>query len=813
MTNDQPPAIPSADRQFHLGAVAMTCLVVFGVVLPVVALVLELLTRLCAGILFDPVPTVYHGALIASVPLANLWGIVALRRQRADYLGLFGLVNGFSIGIAAFYALLFLPFSPFAAFLVMFGGLGLLPLAPLSSMISALIIRRLLKRMLLVPEIGQGRTVPRWWPGVVLALAAMTALEIPKTVTFIGLQMSAADEPELRERGLNLLRRAGSRDVLLRTCYIRQGLMNDPLGFLITELGRPVTDEQARLIYYRVTGTPFNSVKAPRLRAARGGTFFEDWDPDAGSEVVSGRIRNLALHESRQDAIVEAESASAYTEWTMVFKNTSPRQQEARAIVLLPPGGVVSRLTLWIDGEEREAAFGGRSQVKEAYRKVVQRRRDPVLVTTCGPDRVLVQCFPVPPSGGSMKIRLGITSPLDLDALDLGLLRLPYFIESNFNLPETGTHSVWIESEGKLAAPAGMEGWVADQTPGKGFALRGSFQTSMLDMPLAVKVARPGAASECHAVDKRGPVPQAIRQVIREKPVEMPGRIVVVIDGSRKMGEYRGALESIVAALPEGCEFAALLAADEVRELVPLQPLTAPALERFAGQVKAARLAYGCDNVRALANAWDAAGGATNSAILWLHAAQPVDFGGLEQLRQKWERRSGNPVLLCAQFGPGPNVVVQGLDKISAVRSIVRSGDTAEDVRRALALWAGKGRAYRIERNAEGQTALPPGASASDHVARLWALDEVRRLSASGLDADRTRSLEMARLYQLVTPVSGAVVLETQQQYREADLEPVSSQSVPTIPEPGTWLLLAAGSLVLLVFYRWRYRAAHVRGR
>ena len=88
---------------------------------------------------------------------------------------------------------------------------------------------------------------------------------------------------------------------------------------------------------------------------------------------------------------------------------------------------MVSRLTLWIDGEEREAAFGGRSQVKTAYKETVQQRRDPVLVTTCGPDRVLVQCFPVPPGGGRMKLRLGITAPLVLTAADTGCLRFALF--------------------------------------------------------------------------------------------------------------------------------------------------------------------------------------------------------------------------------------------------------------------------------------------------------------------------------------------------------------------------------------------------
>lgn len=103
---------------------------------------------------------------------------------------------------------------------------------------------------------------------------------------------------------------------------------------------------------------------------------------------------------SRQDGVVYPEAALAYLEWTLEFRNDSILQREARAQIALPPGAVVSRLTLWIDGEEREAAFGGRSQVKTAYKETVQQRRDPVLVTTCGPDRVLVQCFPVPPGGG-----------------------------------------------------------------------------------------------------------------------------------------------------------------------------------------------------------------------------------------------------------------------------------------------------------------------------------------------------------------------------------------------------------------------------
>lgn len=116
----------------------------------------------------------------------------------------------------------------------------------------------------------------------------------------------------------------------------------------------------------------------------------------------------------------------------MVLQNDTARQQEGRAQIALPPGAVVSRLTLWIDGEEREAAFGTRAQTRQAYEKVVRRRQDPVLVTTAGQDRVMVQMFPIPPNAGEMKIRLGITVPLRISDGKLARLQLPAFRERNF---------------------------------------------------------------------------------------------------------------------------------------------------------------------------------------------------------------------------------------------------------------------------------------------------------------------------------------------------------------------------------------------
>jgi hypothetical protein len=70
---------------------------------------------------------------------------------------------------------------------------------------------------------------------------------------------------------------------------------------------------------------------------------------------------------------------------------------------------------------------------------------------------------------------------------------------------------------------------------------------------------------------------------------------------------------------------------------------------------------------------------------------------------------------------------------------------------------------------------------------------------------NRAAAVALATRYQLVTPVTGAVVLETAQQYDESRLTPVTPATVPTIPEPHEWalILIACAGMVWLA---WRHR-------
>jgi hypothetical protein len=83
---------------------------------------------------------------------------------------------------------------------------------------------------------------------------------------------------------------------------------------------------------------------------------------------------------------------------------------------------------------------------------------------------------------------------------------------------------------------------------------------------------------------------------------------------------------------------------------------------------------------------------------------------------------------------------------------------------------------------------------------RLWAVGEVERGCRIAVDCQK-----LAIEQHLVTAVTGAVVLETAEQYERAGLEPADeSSSVPTVPEPATWLLMAM--MAMLVFYERRRR-------
>lgn len=777
-------------------------LLIFGVILPAVTFGIEIVTGMCAGAFFDPLPTVWHSLLVALVPISNALVWRAAATGNTSGRRTLGWLNGTAIGIGAFYTLLFLPLLLPGVFALIVFGWGLLPWTPILSLVCAIMLRRHLKRQAPEPEPAP---LPGLYRGIAAAWLVLLVIDAPVWVTRVGLQMAADDEPTRQQRGLDWLRTFGHEETLLRACYgrTRRAAEFDLSSWLVP--GRELSAEQAREVFYRVTGRPFNSVPAPRVRTARGNWAGLDdwtWDGDQGGEQVGGRLRGLTLRSSRLDTVVDADAAHAYCEWTLEFRNDSTQAREARGQILLPAGGVMSRLTLWVNGEEREAAFAGRAQVRQAYQDVaIVRRQDPVLVTTAGPDRVLMQCFPVPANGGSMKVRVGITAPLQLEGAARGTLALPRFLERNFTVPDGVNHSVWLDAKGARAVTGPT--LVRDEPKPGIHSLHGTLsEPELAGAAGRVGIERDPVRKRVWVNDERGDPGFIIQQQVLEVAAAAPPVVAVVVDGGREMTPHLPAVVQALRAMPEKMEWTLVVAGDTPQTLLPPGHSADPAQRALAlERLRRSGNRGGTDNVPAVVAGWDAAATKPGGVVLWIHAPQPVLLSSVEPLLQRYERRPRGPQILALPIQNGPNRVLEQLDGITCVALVPRAGQLTDDLGGLLRSWSeAKPRLGLVrERLAKDGASASESERTSLHLARLWAADEILRLRA---DRQTGAARDLAGRYQLVTPVSGAVVLETQQQFAQHGLTPVDPATVPAVPEPSTWALLALG--LAAVAYRLR---------
>jgi hypothetical protein len=772
-------------------------LLILGVIMPAISITVEATTHICALVFFDPLPSIWHFLLVVFVPLAQLQVWFVIRRGTSDRLKLAGFLNAIVIGISIFYSIVYLSLVPLALLAILF-GIGFLPLVPYFSLIAALVMRHKLNQIAATSPPKSFTVKNRGLlAGVGLAFAALGMLQLPATLTRIGLQKAVSAWPQTQAEGIRFLRAYGSKDVLLRSCYNRTGVATDLIGYVLS-LKDPVTPEEAQKIYYRVTGDTFDIEVPPERVAGRlvpQDTF--DFDSDQGGRKINGKLRGLSLAESKIEGTVDPNGGVGYMEWTLVFRNVSADQREARAEVQIPPGGVVSRLSLWVNGEPREAAFAGRNKVTSAYQQVaIRQRRDPVLVTTAGRDRILVQCFPVPVNG-EMKIRFGISVPLLLE--DRGHVRLlmPHFANRNFRIPDDVKHSVSIKSDQELM-------WGAVYNPDSSAlgvtALTGSIPDTELSKPgNSIRMVR----QNFDQMWSRDPFDQKflVRQTIEERsPVHLQ-RIVVVVDTSETMQNSIPEVTSAIKSLPADFDVKLVFTESDTH-----------VVERgeISSKLESATFAGGADNVPALRKAWDlAAEKPGNNAIVWIHQPQRLLLDSVDELKQRWQKRPFGPMLYSVAASSGPDEIERELDRINEVKSVARTADLATDLKTLFARLTGSEKTLefvRSSKKAEDQTGLAKAVMTSDHLARLWANDEVTRILAPRDASLEDEAISLAAQYQLVTPVSGAVVLETEQQYRANDLKPVDAGTVPTIPEPEMIVLLIVAGLFWIWIAFMKYR-------
>ena len=775
LKNTEEPNEPKklADKPLAYGFV-----VCFGVLLPLITLIVELSTNLCAEAFFDPVPSLWHVLIVALVPVANAQLLWSLHKNRFEKAAFLAWISAISAGAAVFYSILFLPLSPIALLALLFAGIGLLPLSPFLALWAVLVLRKHLRRK------TDAKPLALSWLGVLIGFLAVAAIvglsESRFAVTRYGLAKANSADLEKQAEGIDFLRAYGSED------YILQLANSNRKRFYISEFlmpGERISTTEAKEIYYRLTGKTSDTTAVP--------TRFS-FDDD---EERFRRELEISLASSQMHASIDNEASLGYLEWTFSLQNSNPsRDLEGFTQIQLPPGGVVSRLTLWINGEEREAAFAGKSRVTNAYQQVTAKKRDPVLVTTAGRDRVNLKCFPIPQKGGEMKMRVGITFPLVPEDENNGLMRLPYFRDKNFRVPEAVNHTVQIESRGELES---VNQKLKSETVENLFSLRGAFSDGELnDSSSSIRAVKSGKTDTVWT--KNGD--EFISQKVFEIPRVQPSRLVFVIDTSESMRADQAKLAAALRNLPGETEVSLVLTSGNAlnRETGFPNSLTGQPSE-IAERIERAAFGGGTDNLPALRKAWELASEKPNSAVIWVHAPQPFGFGTSAELPQPQTRQPNETILYSLSTANGLDLAEKSLNDLKNLEPVPRFGELEKDLERLLRQLnrSIKTFGYTREKSARFEAGNAP--ETSKHLVRLWAHDEVNRILAT--ENDEGKAVRLAVQNQLVTAVTGAVVLETKEQYEQFGLHPVDKNTVPTIPEPEFYLLLA----VILGVFVWLF--------
>lgn len=764
--------------------------------LPLATFLFEVVTRGCVGVLFDPMPDWEHHVLVLLVPLAGWMYLRSESVKGPVWLGrVLPWVAGAALAVSFFYMLCFLPVVPAAVPGIILAGTGLLALAPLLAFTAMLQMRRRIKKF---GEPGSMRPLRlTFW----LTLLVMAGLEVPVVLTESAVNYVAHPSPsaDAWAYAAKTVRRFGSEKVLLRsTVRAERGPTSLVRGILMgafNKRGDPGLNASpaermaaSRELYYRVTGIPFDGTPvgedaAPLLENEFNRGWGRSPDEDRGGERVAGRIAGLTLGQSRMDWHCEDAAGLTWGEWTLTFTNSSRSAEEARCRIALPPGGFVSRVTLWVNGEPQEAAYSTVSRVRAAYQAVaVKERRDPVLVTQPDAGSIMVQAFPVP-AGGQLKTRISFTVPAAVD----GSVWLPSLMERNFEVEDGSSLPLWVQADrGTLELPAVLNPRAAMESGAPtvtGFLRQADF----MGLGISFVWRRQQAAPVVFCEDPFAAGPDRKIIVRRETGPQtfQPGAVAWVIDTSAPMASRRAEIAQALTRFPVPGKTAFFLPGATARNLVSSVDGSLPAME-FEG---------GRDNTPALCAALEWLRGQPGACLVWIHGPQPLDGEMKESLNQLLDRGASPLTVVDLAVSAGEDRIspaLIGRSRIQVLSARAPTQTTGGDEN-------GKGLADALEgafRQRGGTfstlaagTPPPDGAvRVSDGLARWMAREEAFRL---GLEHPAEASV-MAATHQIVTPWSGAVVLEKAEDYTKNNLtqaDAANAQVVPTIPEPSGALL------------------------
>ncbi|MBP9090069.1 hypothetical protein KBI23_03510 [bacterium] len=769
-----------------------------GVILPTIALLFETTFHFCAHNFFDPFPTASHVVLFALIPLSNFLVWLGTRKDLSNHYAFMSLASGMAMGVSCLYSLMFLPLTPISCFFALALGFGLLGLAPLLSVPCNLIAGKTVCR--LADRKGTYFNAHQFeHMGHMIILVMVIAIELPSTLTRINLAKAADKNVIESSAGVDWLRRYGSQEVLLRSCYERSGKATDILGSLY-ESAHHTTIDQNRRVFFKVTGKPYNSVPIPKAARAtiqhtgvitdpanlNAGVDDEfDIDTDIAGEEVCGVARGLSASQSEITGNVDPSIALASLDWTIAFTNDSKFNREARAKILLPPHAVTTKATLTINNVERDATIMVRSKARARYRKAVMEKKDPLLVSTCGTDQILVQCYPVQP-GQTVTVKLQIAAPMSIPTDKQASLMMPAFLERNFQVDSPV--KVDIKSNGPLIAGAlkitqaevaqanevKTDTVVPDEIK-QSYELKGNIENAQLACFDAVISAARNSTN--NSVSYAGSELPGLKITRNLRPASYPGinSLLIVIDGSASMQQSFAQIAEALKAIPPSMSVQIKVVGDTTTELYSgLQQGNSGDVLNAAERLKAMKGEGGQDDSATLNDALSLVAMTNRMSVLWIHAAQPMTSESTANV-QACLKRSDRPLLFDMQVMAGPNELLNGVNTPKSLVRVERTGDLKTDLVSFFNACSNTSTDTSSSTSPEPEyvftqgansNELPsalPGGTGDKRLAQIWANQRIAEDLQNPTQASSSEPGVLAQAFQIISPVSSAIVTDPEE--------------------------------------------------
>lgn len=410
-------------------------------------------------------------------------------------------------------------------------------------------------------------------------------------------------------------------------------------------------------------------------------------------------------------------------------------------------------MTLWIDGKPVNATITTTTQARGAYTEVVTGQRDPALVTYLGKGRVLVQCYPVMP-GKETKVSLSMAAPLKLDSGSKSSLTLPRLVASNFSAGKS--HSLRFNSAEELSlAAAGLK--EMKSLSSSHLYVGEMKEQDQKNTGLSLSASRPMTLGAFAAKDQVGGG-YAV-ETVKEVPNQVPKNLVVVIDGSSKVKEYRKDLTEMLKRVAKLMPTTVLLADnDQVEGPEPVS------VEKAIKRLNESSFQGGHDNLPAVVKAAEIAGDQEKPAVLWVHGPQPA-FNEEIYITTPGASKPAYYELALDDGWTNNSQFFKNHRDIGPMNPILRSGNLESDLNRFLDQWQPGGHHYSVQlfKMSERPDCNILTGQEAMNLSTLVAAQTCKQLIA---DRALLAAARLAVNYHIVSPLTSGVVLENRSDYQ-----------------------------------------------